>query len=184
MTTDTPSQTYNEAPVSWNVKYITADGYDCQLTLRDTNADTLLKRTVSCLDWLRENGAQPTRTNAPSHAQSPAPVSGHTSIPDGEPLMQPAVPITASQAEEIIEVNTISHGQTDNGVHYILVKGGKYGKFGIKCWEDKVPVIASRFKEWPVGQSYDPPSGMELAVVSEVMKDGKAHKKVTAFMSK
>lgn len=48
-----------EAPVSWNVRYRDAEGFDCMLTLRGaTGADVLVKATAAT-QWLVEHGARP-----------------------------------------------------------------------------------------------------------------------------
>lgn len=174
----TQAQTFNEAPASWNVRYLTVDGFDCQLTLRDMVASDLVKRIPACLDWLRDNGAQPTRVPASTTQQQ-------VQIPPVGPAMIPSAPASAPAPvkEEMFEVSSISHGATDNGVDYMLVKGGKYQKFGLKCWEENVPVIASKFKEWPIGQTYAAPDGMQYAIVHETMKDGTSHKKIVGFRS-
>jgi len=53
------TQSFTEAPASWNVKYI-VNGYDCMLTLRGESGADLLGKTAKALEWLQANGAQPT----------------------------------------------------------------------------------------------------------------------------
>lgn len=52
-----------EAPASWNTKYVTPDGFVCQLTLRGENGKDLLDRANAALTWLRENGYMPSEFN-------------------------------------------------------------------------------------------------------------------------
>jgi hypothetical protein len=48
------AQNYFESPASWNTRYITPDGFTCQLTLRSENGKELLERANSALSYLRE----------------------------------------------------------------------------------------------------------------------------------
>jgi hypothetical protein len=48
-----------EAPASWNTKYITPDGFVCQLTLRGESGKDLLEKANAALTWLKDNGYQP-----------------------------------------------------------------------------------------------------------------------------
>jgi len=52
-----------EAPASWNTKYVTPDGFVCQLTLRGENGKDLLDCANAALSWLRENGFIPSDFN-------------------------------------------------------------------------------------------------------------------------
>ena len=167
----THAPTFNEAPASWNVRYLTSDGYDCQLTLRDMVAADLVKRIPACLDWLRENGAQPTRVSAPTFtpATTPPPPAGPVLVPAGQEFEE------AQVAEETIEIRTLAHAVTENGKPFIKVKGGKYSKFGVKAWPDNLPEALQGYESWEIGKEYQPPAGIKHAVV----QDGK---KVTKFL--
>lgn len=48
-----------EAPASWNTKYITPDGFVCQLTLRGESGKDLLEKANAALTWLKDNGYLP-----------------------------------------------------------------------------------------------------------------------------
>ena len=52
-----------EAPVSWNTKYVTPDGFVCQLTLRGESGKDLLEKANAALTWLKENGFLPCENN-------------------------------------------------------------------------------------------------------------------------
>ena len=45
-----------EAPASWNTKYVTPDGFVCQLTLRGETGKDLLEKANAALTWLKDNG--------------------------------------------------------------------------------------------------------------------------------
>ncbi len=48
-----------EAPASWNTKYVTPDGFVCQLTLRGETGKDLLEKANAALAWLRDGGYKP-----------------------------------------------------------------------------------------------------------------------------
>jgi hypothetical protein len=50
---------FDEAPASFNTRYITPDGFTCQLTLRAESGKELLERANSALTYLREQGMIP-----------------------------------------------------------------------------------------------------------------------------
>jgi hypothetical protein len=54
-----PNNWTTEAPASWNTKYITPDGFVCQLTLRGENGRDLLEKANAAMAWLRESGYKP-----------------------------------------------------------------------------------------------------------------------------
>jgi hypothetical protein len=53
------TQSFNESPASWNTRFITPDGFTCQLTLRADTGTELLERAKSALSFLREQGNIP-----------------------------------------------------------------------------------------------------------------------------
>jgi hypothetical protein len=59
MSDQTTTQDFVEAPASWNTRYITQDGFTCQLTLRAESGKELLERANSALTYLREQGCIP-----------------------------------------------------------------------------------------------------------------------------
>lgn len=77
MDTNTPTtaNTGAEAPVSWNVRYVTAEGFTAQLTLRGASGADVLTKAAAALKYLVAHGAQPDtwRAAAPPAAAAPAP---------------------------------------------------------------------------------------------------------------
>lgn len=59
MTDQTTTQNFDEAPASWNTRYITQEGFTCQLTLRADSGKELLERANSALVYLQEQGCIP-----------------------------------------------------------------------------------------------------------------------------
>jgi hypothetical protein len=54
------TNTFTEAPASWNCRYITATGFECQLTLRDASGLELLKKAESAIKVIIDQGNLPT----------------------------------------------------------------------------------------------------------------------------
>ncbi len=52
-----------EAAASWNTRYVTPDGFVCQLTLRGETGKDLLEKANAALSWLKENGYLPSEIN-------------------------------------------------------------------------------------------------------------------------
>lgn len=50
---------FTEAPASWNVRYITPDGFSCQLILRGETGADLLPTTQVAIKWLFEHECYP-----------------------------------------------------------------------------------------------------------------------------
>ena len=105
---------------------------------------------------------------APATTVSPAPVQP-ISPAQPEPQYAPVEPVLA----EAIEVVKIKHTVNDNGKHMLRVFGGKYQKFGLICWPEKLPQ-GFNLEALQVGFEYQPTPAMRLANV----KDGKT---VTSF---
>ena len=158
--------TFSEAPTSWNVKYISADGFDCQLTLRSMDAKDLFHRVELALEWLAKNGATSTRGHSPALVNTPPPSAGPAQSAPKAAIPTPVV-------DELIKVGNIAHAVTTTGHHYVNVKGGKYSKFGVKAWGEVLPPAAIEFETWPIGAEYAPLEGMDYAIVRE--------NKVTSF---
>ena len=60
MSEETISTTlFTESPASWNTRYVTQDGFTCQLTLRSDNGKELLEKADHALTYLREQGCIP-----------------------------------------------------------------------------------------------------------------------------
>lgn len=60
-TTSTPKtdSLYTESPVSWNTRYITPEGFECQLTLRGETGQEVLEKANNALSYLLKVGCQP-----------------------------------------------------------------------------------------------------------------------------
>ncbi len=56
---------FGEAPASWNTRYITPQGFVCQITLRGESGKDLLEKADTALAFLLEHGYQPDQK--PSH---------------------------------------------------------------------------------------------------------------------
>jgi len=54
-----PDVLFTESPASWNVRYISTEGYPCMLTLRAVSGMDLLEKAGSALSYLREHGFLP-----------------------------------------------------------------------------------------------------------------------------
>ena len=55
--------TFTEAPASWNTRYLTPDGFVCQLTLRGERGEELIEHTENALALLKEKGFMPPYPN-------------------------------------------------------------------------------------------------------------------------
>jgi len=53
-----------EAAASWNTRYVTSDGFVCQLTVRGGTGKDLLEKANAALSWLKENGYLPSEFNS------------------------------------------------------------------------------------------------------------------------
>jgi hypothetical protein len=84
MDTPTPTRpTYTEAPASWNCRYVSPDGFECQLTLRGESGADLLPRTVAALEWLSQKGCTPKGFKAAVAAVEAA-IDAHPAPANGE----------------------------------------------------------------------------------------------------
>ena len=62
MTTNNSTKLENglgEAPASWNTRYISPEGFECQITLRGESGSELLEKANHALAYLLENGCTP-----------------------------------------------------------------------------------------------------------------------------
>ena len=59
MTEESTTTMFTESPASWNTRYISPDGFTCQLTLRAETGRELLERANGALAFLREHGCIP-----------------------------------------------------------------------------------------------------------------------------
>ncbi len=87
-----------EAPASWNTRYVTPDGFVCQITLRGDSGKDLLEKANVALTWLKENGYLPCENNSfrPRNSgskpktDSPANNNGHSNNGNGNNRDHPA----------------------------------------------------------------------------------------------
>ena len=54
-----PEVLFTDAPASWNTRYITPQGFVCQITLRGENGKDLLEKAGTALTFLIEHGYKP-----------------------------------------------------------------------------------------------------------------------------
>ena len=57
--TNQTTTTFDEAPCSWNTRYISPEGFSCQITLRGETGSDVLTRAQAAISWLLEKGCQP-----------------------------------------------------------------------------------------------------------------------------
>lgn len=60
-----------EAPASWNTRYISPEGFECQLTLRAESGSDLLEKVSGAITYLLNNNCVPYTFNRGGY-QSPA----------------------------------------------------------------------------------------------------------------
>ena len=58
-----PDVLFTEAPASWNTRYVTPEGFVCQITLRADSGKDLLERANVALSFLLDHGYSPTDNN-------------------------------------------------------------------------------------------------------------------------
>ena len=54
-----PDVLFTESPASWNTRYITPEGYICQITLRGENGKDLLEKAGIALAYLADHNFVP-----------------------------------------------------------------------------------------------------------------------------
>ena len=67
--TPKPDTLFPEAPASWNTKYVTPEGFECQLTLRGDTGQEILEKSHGAIAFLLKNGCTPC---IKSNSHSPA----------------------------------------------------------------------------------------------------------------
>jgi hypothetical protein len=50
---------FDEAPASWNTRYLDPNGFECQITLRGETGSELLEKATSAVAYLMKNGCIP-----------------------------------------------------------------------------------------------------------------------------
>ena len=58
-TTTRPDVLFTESPASWNTRYVTPQGFVCQITIRGENGKDLLEKADTALNYLSEHGYNP-----------------------------------------------------------------------------------------------------------------------------
>jgi hypothetical protein len=58
-----PEAAFTEAPASWNTRYVTPEGFTCQITIRGENGRDLLERAGVALAYLLQQGYKPEENN-------------------------------------------------------------------------------------------------------------------------
>ena len=71
-----------EAPASWNTRYVTPDGFVCQLTLRGETGKDLLDKANAALTWLKDKGYLPSENNSYRSKNTSAKTSNVDANPD------------------------------------------------------------------------------------------------------
>jgi hypothetical protein len=78
MTTNNPTKPdafYTESPVSWNTRYVSPDGFECQLTLRGETGQEVLEKATAAITHLLKVGCHPAVSNK-SFSRSSKPSTG------------------------------------------------------------------------------------------------------------
>ena len=57
--TKTSELSFDEAPASWNTRYLDPNGFECQITLRGESGSELLEKAASAIAYLLKNGCIP-----------------------------------------------------------------------------------------------------------------------------
>jgi len=66
------STQFAEAPASWNTRYVTPDGFECQLTLRSESGQEVLEKAQGAIAHLLTTGCTPcTNGKSTNHNHSP-----------------------------------------------------------------------------------------------------------------
>ena len=69
-----PEALYLESPVSWNTRYLTPEGFECQLTLRGESGQEVLEKANTAMAYLLSNGCSPVTSHHSSNGN-------HTTTP-------------------------------------------------------------------------------------------------------
>jgi len=54
-----PDVLFTESPASWNTRYVTKEGFVCQITIRGENGRDLLEKADIALNYLTQQGYSP-----------------------------------------------------------------------------------------------------------------------------
>ena len=62
---------FNEAPASWNTRYINPDGFECQLTIRGEKGAEVLEKANAAFTYLLKNDCTPYTYHGRNHPENP-----------------------------------------------------------------------------------------------------------------
>ncbi len=84
---------FEEAPASWNTKYLSPEGFECMLTLRAENGSDLLERAANAVAYLLanacipsvyyHNGVRPADNKTSEHKKSEGASNGNGNFENG-----------------------------------------------------------------------------------------------------
>jgi hypothetical protein len=57
--TKNSESSFDEAPASWNTRYLDPNGFECQITLRGENGSELLEKATNAIAYLLANACTP-----------------------------------------------------------------------------------------------------------------------------
>lgn len=154
---------------SITIKTISPDGFDLMLTLRGPSKE-LLPRTQAAIDWLKQNDFKPTAAPAPvatpalAAEPDPAPVAeaptayngttpafGHGTPP---PWPAPAAAEPAPVAGGTFPAETLAVAIDEKGNVVTKVKGGQFGRYGLRVWPEILAAVGIDANRLQAGQSY------------------------------
>ena len=70
---------FTESPVSWNTRYVSPEGFECQFTLRGENGQEVLEKANAAITYLLSLGCSPVvnRYSNNTKATASAPENGN-----------------------------------------------------------------------------------------------------------
>jgi len=111
----------DEARSSWNTTYVTREGFECQITLRDEDEKSLSDRITKILSGILHNGGIPRKRRGFDSENSN---SNHNSNHNEEPVQEKTYVDTKGVRRCNLKMTT---GRRCNTV--VVEKDGKYGRF-------------------------------------------------------
>jgi len=169
-----PSTSVEAGGIAWT-EVFTARGSKINLTARADDPITALENLYTAIEYaLKVKNCVPEKTYpaAPTAPQAETiSASGAVPAPTPAPANQSGI--------EIIDIKTISHTITQNGVHNVTVKGGMYSKYGVVAWKEILPQdVKDAFEGWPIGQDLAAPVSMRKAMIG-TGSNGKGKRVIT-----
>ncbi len=126
---------YSEAPVSFNVKAISAEGFDVMLTIRDTHPTELMPRALKALEWLKHAGFSPN-----GRSPDPAAPAQLAPSPSAPPVANAApVPIGRTNGTNALTGAESTNGETFGAaiISSLVVSQSKTGKLQLQFSDDQ-----------------------------------------------